>query len=94
MHRWGEPRISGCRLAIDAAADGISPQCEAAIREQRTLQIRCDLESAAESRQAQLHAEAKAARARAKLAAIKASVSWRLTKPLRRLQAAFRPRPN
>jgi hypothetical protein len=37
-----------------------------------------------------LQAEAKAARAKARLAAVKASASWRLTKPVRWLQGAFR----
>jgi hypothetical protein len=54
------------------------------------LQVRRALEIAAQSRQAQLHAEAKAARARAKLAAVKASLSWRLTKPLRWLHAVIK----
>ena len=58
-------------------------------RQHQALQLRCELEIAAQSRQAQLHAEAKAARAKAKLAAMKASPSWRLAKPLRWLGKAF-----
>jgi hypothetical protein len=79
---------------LDRAAGAPAFAASAAGREQQALQIRCELEISAESRQAQLWAEAKAARAKAKLAAMKASASWRLTKPLRWLQAAFLRQPS
>jgi hypothetical protein len=78
-------------VMLDRASGGSAPAgADAVGREQQALQIRCELEIAAQSRQAQLQAEAKAARAKARLAAVKASASWRLTKPVRWLQGAFR----
>ena len=86
------PGFDASAAKMRAEADPrIDPELfEASRREQQALQVRCELEILEQARQARTLAEAKAARAKARLAAMKKSAPWRMTAPLRWIYSALR----
>lgn len=75
----------------DGADPRRDPQLLAHYRRERdAMQIRYELESMERARAARDRLERSLAKARAKLAATRNTLSWRLTKPLRRIASALR----
>jgi hypothetical protein len=75
--------------------DGADPRLDRQLlelyrREQQARQVRYELEFMERTRLARARQEASLQKARTRLAAMKGSLSWRLTKPLRRIASALR----
>lgn len=88
-------RLTALKLIAADPGDGADPRLdprllEAYRREQQDRQVRYELEVIERTRLARARQEASLRKARTKLAVMKRSLSWRLTKPLRRIASALR----